>query len=315
MARILRQQRGCRRGGAGERLVMEAPPLLVDPDVAGSAAEDETAPPARVAVVGRGVDIEPDISEMGEIASRLADQRVAGAGRVGAGALHDPVLGEIGSDLQDHVEVGVETARRDEDGPAIHFDRVAAPDIPAFEAHRPAVVDADAGDLRVGHDLAAARAIGLDQPGGEFVARAAGLGPADHRVALLRFHVRPFDPQPLGPEVEIVERVLDVVARPDGIGGGAAPPHPVGEGEVGAVLDTPLALQRRIDDQAAAARDDRRSAGLRGHLEGGRPRAGFAGLDPRGHARAARSDDRHIGLETLDAHHPRPRPYVPGAGA
>ena len=55
--------------------------------------------------------------------------------------------------------------------------------------------------------------------------------------------------------------------------------------------------------------------GSTGHLEGDRPRAGLAGLDPGGHARAARAHDRHIGLETPDIHYRQPRQFAPGVGS
>ena len=302
MARVLRQQGGRRRVGARPRLVVEALPLPVDPDVAGGAAKDEAAPPAPIAVVRGRVDVEPDVPEMGEVAACLADQRMARPGGVGTGTLHDPVFGEIGSDLQDHVEVGVETARRHQDGPAIHRDSVAVLDIPALKPGSAAVFDADAGDFGPGHDLAAARAIGLDQPAGQLSSVSARAGPADDRIALLRQHEGPLDTEPLGPEIEVAARVLDVVPRPYGIDRGPAPFHPVFEGEIGAVLDSPFALQRRIDDQAPAARDDRRPAGLRRHLEGDRPRARLVDLDPGGHSRAAGPDDGHIRFETPHTH-------------
>ena len=302
VARVLRQQGGGRRGGAGQRLVVKAPPLLVDPDVAGRAAEDEAAACARIAVVGRGVDVKPDIAEMGEIAAGLADQRMAGPGGIRAGAFHDPVPGEIRSDVEDHVEVGIEPSGRHQDGPAIHGDLIVVYRFHALEPRRAAGLDADSGDLDIGHDLAAARAIRLDQTAGQLAPGSARPGPADHRVALLRLHVGPLDAKPLRPEIEVVERVLDIVARPDRIGRRPAPAHPVVEGQVGAVLDPLRALQRRIHDQTAAARDDRRAARPRRELEGDRPRAGFAGLDPGGHSRSAGPHDGHIGLETPDTH-------------
>ena len=240
---------------------------------------------------------------------------MAGAGGVGSRPLHDPVPREVGPRVEDHVEIGVEPAGRHQHGAAIDDDFIAALDVPPGEPGGAAGLAADAGDLGVRDDLAAARTIGLDQPFGELPAVAARPGPAHHRVALLRLHVGPRDAEPLGPEIEVVERVLDIVARPDGIGRLPAPAHPVREGEVGAVLDPPLALQRRIHDQAAAARDDRRAARIGGHLEGDGARAGVARLDPGRHPRAAGPDDRHIRLETPDTHCRPPRRFAPGGGA
>ena len=55
-------------------------------------------------------------------------------------------------------------------------------------------------------------------------------------------------------------------------------------------------LQRRADDQAAAAGDDGRTAGLGALLEGDGARARIARLDAGRHTGAAGADDRDVGL-------------------
>src|SRR4030095_6275727 len=79
--------------------------------------------------------------------------------------------------------------------------------------------------------------------------------------------------------VQIVQAVLDVVARPEHVGRRPAPIHPVLEGDVGGVLHAVLLLDRRADDAAAGA----------GGLGGGGPpgREAFSKCRPR--ARASRA--------------------------
>ena len=103
--------------------------------------------------------------------------------------------------------------------------------------------------------------------------------------------------------IEIVQGVLDVVAGPDRVGRRTSPRDPVLEGQVGRVVDAVLLLQRRADDQAAAAGDDGRAAGLGVLLEGDGARSGIAGLDAGRHAGAARANDRDVGLVLLAACH------------
>ena len=61
-----------------------------------------------------------------------------------------------------------------------------------------------------------------------------------------------------------------------------------------------LLLQRRADDQAAAAGDDGRTAGLGALLEGDGARACFACLDAGRDAGAARANDGDVGLVLRD---------------
>ena len=88
--------------------------------------------------------------------------------------------------------------------------------------------------------------------------------PAQHAVAFLNFHVDPFGAAALGPVIEIVQRVFEIIARPHFVGRAAAPFDPVFEGEIRRVLDALRFLQRRADDAAAAAGDRRGAAAFRG---------------------------------------------------
>src|SRR5262249_38444552 len=162
-----------------------------------------------------------------------------------------------------------------------------------------AVLAREPGDLGRRDDLAALGEETVDQPGHQALAVALGARPAQHRVPLLDLEVDPFRAEALGPMIEIVQRVLDVVAGPDLVGRRAAPRDPVAEGEVRRIVDAMLLLQRRADDQAAAARDDRRAAGLAVALERDRAGAGVARLDAGRNAGGAGADDRNVGLVLL----------------
>ncbi len=116
VGRVLREQRrGC-RSAAGARLVVKALALLVEPDVAGHHAENQTAALLRVAVIRGGVNVEPDAVHMREVAAEFADHLVAFALGAEAGAFHDAKVFELGAMLQDHFEIGIETAGGDDDG-------------------------------------------------------------------------------------------------------------------------------------------------------------------------------------------------------
>ena len=108
---------------------------------------------------------------------------------------------------------------------------------------------------------------------------ALGSGPAQHRVALLRFQVGPAHAEGFGPVIEIVKGVVDVITRPDRIDGRTSPFDPVVEGEVGRVMDASGLLHGRADDQAAASGDDGRSARLGVFLERNGARSGLPRLD------------------------------------
>ena len=167
---------------------------------------------------------------------------------------------------------------------------------------------AEPGDLGLGNDLAALLAEAVDQVGHQAEPVALGPGPAQHGVALLDFHVDPLHAEAFGPVIEIVQGVLDVVAGPDHVGRRTAPRDPVLEGQVGRVVDAVLLLQRRADDQAAAAGDDGRTAGLGALLEGDGARSCIAGLDAGRHTGAARADDGDVGFVLLDTCHRRKLP-------
>ena len=119
---VLRQQRRRRRGAAGERLVVKASALLVEPDVAGHHAKNQAAPLLRVAIVRRGIDVEPDAVHVGEVAAELLDHLVAFALGAEAGAFHDFEFFELRPVLQNHVEIGIESAGGDDDGLAVDVD-------------------------------------------------------------------------------------------------------------------------------------------------------------------------------------------------
>ena len=116
MRRILRQQRRRRRGAAGQRFVMKSLPLLVEPEIAGHHAKNQAASLPRVAIIGRGVNVEPDMLHMGEVAAQLLDHLVAFTLGAETRALHDFEFLELGPVLQNHVEIGVESAGGDDDG-------------------------------------------------------------------------------------------------------------------------------------------------------------------------------------------------------
>ena len=62
--------------------------LLIEPDIAGGQAKDQSASALRVAVIRRGINIEPDIVHVGKITAQLADHLVPGAFRAEPGAFH-----------------------------------------------------------------------------------------------------------------------------------------------------------------------------------------------------------------------------------
>ena len=84
---------------------MESFALLVEPDVAGHHAEHQTAPLLRIAIIRRGIDVEPDVLHVGEVAAQLLDHLVAFALGAEAGAFHHFEFFELGAMFQDHVEI------------------------------------------------------------------------------------------------------------------------------------------------------------------------------------------------------------------
>ena len=99
--------------------------LLVEPDVAGDHAKHQAAPLLRVAIIGRCVNVEPDVLHVGEVAAQLLDHLVAFAFGAEAGAFHDFEFLELRPVLQDHIEIGIEAAGGDDDGFAADFKSVA----------------------------------------------------------------------------------------------------------------------------------------------------------------------------------------------
>ena len=291
-----------------QRLVVEAAALLIDPDVAGHQTEHEAAALRRVAVVGRGVDVEPDVVHVGEIAARLANELVSATGRAASRSFQHLVVLESGIELEHHVDVRVEAAGRHDDGLAAHGHRLAGLGMAALQAGDAAVLEREPSDLGLGNDLAALLAEAVDEAGHQAETIALGPGPAVHGVALLDLHVDPLHAEAFGPVIEIMQRVLDVVTGPDHVGRRTAPRDPVLEGQVGGVVDAVLPLQRRPDDQAAAAGDDGRAARLGVVLEGDGARSGIAGLDAGRHTGGTRADDGDVGLVVLGTCHWRKLP-------
>ena len=91
--------------------------------------------------------------------------------------------------------------------------------------------------------------------------------PAQHAVAFLKFHIDPFGAAALGPVIKIVQRMLEIKARPNFVGCAAAPLDPIFEGEVRRVFDALRFLQRRADNTAAAAGNRRSAAAFRRRLQ------------------------------------------------
>jgi hypothetical protein len=230
------------------------------------------------------------------------------------------VVAERGTVFEHHVEVRVEAAGRHHHRFAADRHRLTGAEIAALQASDAATLEPQSRDLRLGNDLAAFVAEAFDEVSHQAQAVAIRPGPAQHRVALLDLQIDPFHAERLGPVIEVVERMLDVIAGPDLVGRRTAPCDPVLERQVGRVLDAVLLLQWRSDDQAAAAGDNGRAAKLGALLEcdGARPRV--AGLDAGRHAGAAGANDRHIGFVLPDIGHLRNVPdchlfRMPGARA
>ena len=292
---------GDRRVAAGARLIVEAAALLVDPDVAGHEAEGEAPALRGIAVIGRRVHIEPDVIHVREIAADLPHHLVAGSGGIAPGAFQDHVVAERRIELNHHVAVRVEAAGRHHHGLAFHRHRLAGLGVASFKAGDAAVGAGQPRDLGVGDDLAALLAEAVDQMRHQAEAVAVASCPAHHRVAFLLLQVGPCGAQAFGPVIEIVQTVLDVVARPHLVGRRTAPTHPIVERQVRRVVDAVLFLQRRTDDQAAAARDDGGAARFGVLLECDGASTGVARLNAGRNAGTSAPNDGNISFVVFDA--------------
>ena len=213
------------------------------------------------------------------------------------------MVSESGFELEHHLEVRVEATGCHHDGLAADGDRLTGLGIATFQTGDAAALEPQCRDLRLGNDLAALRTEAFDEVSHQAQTVALGPRPAQHGVAFLGFEVDPPHAEAFGPVVEIVERVLDVVAGPDRVGRRTSPFDPVLEGQVGCILDTVLLLQWRSDDQTATSGDDGRTAGFGALLEGDGARSRIAGLDTGRHTGPACANDRNVGRILLDTCH------------
>src|SRR5262249_5787581 len=153
-----------------------------------------------------------------------------------------------------HVEVRVEAAGRYDDGLAADLSRLAGPDVCRADARDTPVVTQDLLGARPGEDRhSGTRLHRANQRRHETQAVAIRTMPAEHAFAFLELEVDPLRAVPFRPEIEIVQRVLDVVAGPRLVGIPAAPCDPVLERQLGRVADPQGFLPWRPHDEAAAA--------------------------------------------------------------
>jgi hypothetical protein len=237
----------------------------------------------------------------------LANEFVPGSRRAAPGSFQDLVVSESGIELEHHLEVRVEATGCHHDSLAADGDRLASLGITTFQTGDAAALEPQRRNLRLGNDLAALLTEAFDEVSHQAQTVALGPGPAPHGVAFLGFEVDPLHAEAFGPVVEIVERVLDVVAGPDRVGRRTSPFDPVLEGQVGCVMDAVLQLQWRSDDQTATSGYDGRTAGFGALLEGDGARSRIASLDAGRHTGAACTNDRDVGLVLLDTCHWSPR--------
>ena len=106
---------------------MKTPALLIKPDIARHHAENQAASLLRIAIIRRGVDVEPDVVHVGEVAAELFDHLVAFALGAESRAFHHFKFFKLGTMFQDHVEIRVEAAGGDDHGFTVDFERFAAP--------------------------------------------------------------------------------------------------------------------------------------------------------------------------------------------
>ena len=126
--------------------------------------------------------------------------------------------------------------------------------------------------------------------------------PAMDTVAFLELQVHPLGAVLLGPVIEVVQGVLDVVARPHFIDRAPAPRHPVRKRLVRCVDDAQRLLQRRADEEASPAGGRRGAAERIVLLQQDRPGARRLGLQCRRDPGAAAPDDRDIRVDVTLAH-------------
>jgi hypothetical protein len=233
----------------------------------------------------------------------LRDEFVSASNGAAAGSNQDLLISQGGRVFQHHLKIRIEAPRCYDDGFAAHLDRLAGFGATALQADDAAVLAQQAGNFGLRNNLAALCAEAFNELRRQSKTAALRPRPAQHRVALLEFQISPFHAEPFGPVIKIVQTVLDVIARPDRIGGCAAPRDPVAEGKIGGIMNATVLLQRRAYDQAAAAGCNRGAAGLGIHLEGDGARTCVARLDAGRHAGAARADDGDVGLVLFHSRH------------
>src|SRR6266513_4460134 len=102
---------------------MKTPTLLVKPDIARDLAEYQTSTLLGIAVIRRGVNVEPNAIHVREITTQLINHLVAFAFGAEARTFHDFEFFKLGSMLQHHIKIRVETAGGDDDGFAVNFKR------------------------------------------------------------------------------------------------------------------------------------------------------------------------------------------------
>src|SRR5262249_23986902 len=152
--------------------------LVFDPDVAGSQTKQEAAALRGVAVVWRGVDVEPDVVHVREIAAHLANEFVPGSRRAAPGSFQDPVVSESGIKLEHHLEVRVEATGCYHNSLAADGDRLTGLGIATFQTADTAALEPQRRDLRLGNDLAALLTEAFDEVSHQAQTVALGPGPA-----------------------------------------------------------------------------------------------------------------------------------------
>src|SRR4029434_577716 len=101
---------------------MKTLPLLIEPDIAWCQAKHQTASALRIAVIRRGINIEPDILHVREITAQLADHLVAGAFGAEPGAFHHFRRLKLSAVRDAHVAFRIESSRSGHDALAVNLD-------------------------------------------------------------------------------------------------------------------------------------------------------------------------------------------------
>jgi hypothetical protein len=94
--------------------------------------------------------------------------------------------------------------------------------------------------------------------------------------------------------VQVMKRMLDVVACPSLVGRALSPLDPIRKSEIRAIFDAVRFLKGRADQQTAAAGDRRCAAELGVLLQQDGARAGIGGLQRGRYSGAAAAYDRDI---------------------